>query len=311
MAAAYISHVVTEAQDHDPAGTRARHRTVRSSRHAREPPRDPEAERAVIEGLRRAPNAAYALVQTALVQDEALKRADARIHALEAELGGAPADRPTGFLDGMRDALLGRRESRARLRSLGASGPRATAGAERRLRSRRGSLAARTGGPRRLLPRHRCGRGRRHDRRLAAARRHPLHDGAGPWRLRVRGSGLRAGREPGSPWDNGAGGDLARQAGIDDIGRDTHTRRRRFGLRLVRRRLRGGWRGCSGRPGSRRPSTTAAAISAAAISAAATFNPSDGCGDKKAARIGAAFRFSCRRHGVQITTTLAPTLTRS
>jgi hypothetical protein len=32
-----------------------------------------------------------------------------------------------------------------------------------------------------------------------------------------------ADREPGSPWDGSAGGDLARQAGIDDIGRDTHT----------------------------------------------------------------------------------------
>jgi hypothetical protein len=32
-----------------------------------------------------------------------------------------------------------------------------------------------------------------------------------------------ASRDPGSPWDNGAGGDLARQAGIDDIGRDQHT----------------------------------------------------------------------------------------
>ena len=47
-------------------------------------PRDPDAERAIIEGLRRAPNATYALVQTALVQDEALKRADARIQELEA-----------------------------------------------------------------------------------------------------------------------------------------------------------------------------------------------------------------------------------
>ena len=54
--------------------------------------RDPEAERAIKDGLRQAPNAAYALVQTVLVQDEALKRADARIRALEAELGiGAEA----------------------------------------------------------------------------------------------------------------------------------------------------------------------------------------------------------------------------
>src|SRR5258708_13371539 len=73
-------------------------------------PRDPDAERAIIEGLRRAPNATYALVQTALVQDEALKRADARIRALEARLGEASAGQPAGFLDGMRDALLGRRE---------------------------------------------------------------------------------------------------------------------------------------------------------------------------------------------------------
>jgi len=39
-------------------------------------PRDPEAERLIADGLRRAPHAVYALVQTALVQDEALKRAN-------------------------------------------------------------------------------------------------------------------------------------------------------------------------------------------------------------------------------------------
>ncbi len=47
--------------------------------------RDPEAERAIRDGLRQAPNAVYALVQTALVQDEALKRADARIRELEGD----------------------------------------------------------------------------------------------------------------------------------------------------------------------------------------------------------------------------------
>ena len=45
--------------------------------------RDPDAERAIAEGLQRAPHAPYALVQTALVQDEALKRANARIQELE------------------------------------------------------------------------------------------------------------------------------------------------------------------------------------------------------------------------------------
>ena len=37
-------------------------------------PRDSDAERLIADGLRRAPHAVYALVQTALVQDEALKR---------------------------------------------------------------------------------------------------------------------------------------------------------------------------------------------------------------------------------------------
>jgi hypothetical protein len=73
--------------------------------------RDPEAERAISDGLRRAPNAVYALVQTALVQDEALKRADARIRDLEAQLGEEPQQpRSRSFLGSMRDAT-GRRGS--------------------------------------------------------------------------------------------------------------------------------------------------------------------------------------------------------
>lgn len=69
-------------------------------------PRDPNAADAIAQGLRRAPNAVYALVQTVLLQDEALKRADARIQELE---GGAAQEpqRPGGFLDSMRDALFG------------------------------------------------------------------------------------------------------------------------------------------------------------------------------------------------------------
>ena len=52
-------------------------------------PRDPDAERAIAEGLARAPHAIYPLVQTVLVQDEALKRADARIRELSGEGDGA------------------------------------------------------------------------------------------------------------------------------------------------------------------------------------------------------------------------------
>jgi hypothetical protein len=73
--------------------------------------RDPDAERLIRDGLRQAPNAPYALVQTVLVQDEALKRADARIRELE---GGATADtatHDTSFLGGMRESVFGRRGS--------------------------------------------------------------------------------------------------------------------------------------------------------------------------------------------------------
>jgi hypothetical protein len=77
-------------------------------------PRDPDAVAAINEGLERAPNALYPLVQTALVQDEALKRADARIGELEAELGVEQPQQTQqgGFLDSMRDALIGKREPR-------------------------------------------------------------------------------------------------------------------------------------------------------------------------------------------------------
>jgi uncharacterized protein len=75
-------------------------------------PRDPEAVGLINDGLKRAPNAMYALVQTTLVQDEALKRADARIRELEDQLGiERPAEpRDRGFLDNVRDALFGDRE---------------------------------------------------------------------------------------------------------------------------------------------------------------------------------------------------------
>src|SRR6202011_4862097 len=69
-------------------------------------PRDADASAAIQDGLRKAPNAIYALVQTVLVQDEALKRAAARIQELEA--AGAPAQNQSGgFLDSMRAAFFG------------------------------------------------------------------------------------------------------------------------------------------------------------------------------------------------------------
>ena len=77
-------------------------------------PRDPAAERLIADGLRRAPHAVYALVQTALVQDEALKRANARIEELQAQLGSVGQEQQQGgFLDSMREAVLGRRDPRS------------------------------------------------------------------------------------------------------------------------------------------------------------------------------------------------------
>jgi uncharacterized protein len=82
-------------------------------------PRDPEAERAIADGLRRAPHAVYALVQTALVQDEALRRANARMEELQAQLGGGQqTQQQGGFLDSMREAVLGRRGPRGSVPSV-------------------------------------------------------------------------------------------------------------------------------------------------------------------------------------------------
>jgi len=77
-------------------------------------PRDPDAEAMIREGFRRAPNAAYALAQTVLLQDEALKAANARIQQYEQGGAGAPqqAEPPRGFLDSMRDSIFGRDEPR-------------------------------------------------------------------------------------------------------------------------------------------------------------------------------------------------------
>jgi uncharacterized protein len=71
--------------------------------------RDPEAMSAIMQGLRNAPNVVYALVQTVLVQNEALKRADMRIQELEAATG--QQNQPGGFLDSMRDAIFGQNQS--------------------------------------------------------------------------------------------------------------------------------------------------------------------------------------------------------
>jgi hypothetical protein len=198
-------------------------------------PRDSDAERAIIEGLRNAPNATYALVQTALVQDEALKRANARIQELEAQLGDEPAARPTGFLDGMRDALLGRREPprgasvpsvRPGQGQYQGQGP-AAVGADPRYEAplapgaawRPGPVAAPGGSF--LGTAASAAAGVIGGSLLLDGIRSMMGHGHGA--VGMVDPALGAGRDAGSPWDNsGGGGDLGRQAGVDDIGRGQH-----------------------------------------------------------------------------------------
>jgi hypothetical protein len=181
-------------------------------------PRDGDAERAIIEGLRRAPNATYALVQTTLVQDEALKRADARIRELEARLDEPQAERPAGFLDGMRDALLGRREAQrggsvpsvrpAQTVVPPAAGfgpgapwqqPAPMGGGGSFLGTAAAAAAGVIGGSL-LLDGIRSMMG-------------PHHGAFG-----FTDPAYGAPHERASPWDSGGSGDLSRQAGLDDIG---------------------------------------------------------------------------------------------
>ena len=75
-------------------------------------PRDPDAVAAISQGLRKAPNAVYAMVQTVLLQDEALKRANSRIQELEAASAPAQSQSGGGFLDSMRESIFGQSQPR-------------------------------------------------------------------------------------------------------------------------------------------------------------------------------------------------------
>jgi hypothetical protein len=72
-------------------------------------PRDRDATAAITQGLGKAPNAVYALVQTVLLQDEALKRAHSRIQELE---GQDEQPQGGGFLDSMRETIFGQTPQR-------------------------------------------------------------------------------------------------------------------------------------------------------------------------------------------------------
>jgi uncharacterized protein len=178
--------------------------------------RDPEAERLIEEGLRYAPKAPYALVQTVLVQDEALKRAEARIRELEA---GAAEPRDTGFLGSMRDSLFGRGESRGSVPSVRAGEAPGSAPAWQT--GPQPTPSGPGGGP--MPP----GAGGGSFLGTAAAAAAGVIGGSlllgGIRSVMGQQGGAHAAHDPsgaGDPWrGGGSGGDLARQVGLDNIGR--------------------------------------------------------------------------------------------
>ena len=199
-------------------------------------PRDPDAVRAINDGLARAPNALYPLVQSVLVQDEALKRADARIRELESELGIEPAQpaQQGGFLDSMRDKLFGGRGgSVPSVRPSGSpwgsggSQPQYAQGQPQQPQQPQSQPWA--GAPAQAGAPAPGGSGGSFLGTAAAAAAGVV--GGALLMNSFRGMfGGQQGQAQGalgsqdSPWaPSGGGGDLARQAGIDDIGRGGRT----------------------------------------------------------------------------------------
>jgi hypothetical protein len=192
-------------------------------------PRDADAERAIAEGLARAPHAVYPLVQTVLVQDEALKAANARIEELEAALGEPDAGRPQGgFLDTMRDSLFGRRDA-PHAGSVPSVRPGGSPWA-----NAPGYRAEAPAAPMGPAPAGYGGGSRGSFLGTAAATAAGMVGGGlllggiqsmlGGGRHHGAFAGTfdqpGAGRDAASPWSGGQGsGDLSRQAGLDDIGR--------------------------------------------------------------------------------------------
>jgi hypothetical protein len=177
-------------------------------------PRDADAEQTIADGLDRAPNAVYALVQTVLVQDEALKRADARIRELSGDT--EPAGQAGGFLDSMRNVISGGgRGSVPRVQpgaSYGTPDPRWNNG---------GALGA--------APQAQPAPPAQGGSFLGTAAASAVGVIGGAMLFNTIGSLFGhhgsanaapfAGANPSSPWGNDASGsDLAREAGLNDIG---------------------------------------------------------------------------------------------
>ena len=191
-------------------------------------PRDPDAARAIADGQRRAPNAIYALVQTVLLQDEALKRADERIQQLE----NGQAQQQGGFLDTMRDTLFGGGQqqsgSRGSVPRTGESrGPMWNSGQVLGQGNGNGYGNGAQAAPPQPAP---AGGGGGSFLGTAAAAAAGVIGGSllmnsmrgmfGGGQQHGFGDQASLGRDSSNPWggNNNSGGDLARDAGLNDIG---------------------------------------------------------------------------------------------
>ena len=193
-------------------------------------PRDPDAVAVINEGLRKAPNAVYALVQTVLLQDEALKRANARIQEMEAH-GGPEQQQSGGFLDSMRDAVFGQGQPRGSVPNVppreASSRPVWNSGQAMQQSQGPGPYNQPPYGQPYAAPQPPMGGGSFLGTAAAAAA--GMVGGSlllGSIRSMMGGTrqgfgdsaGLGGGVEDRKPWSDQSGGDLARDAGINDIG---------------------------------------------------------------------------------------------
>ncbi len=206
-------------------------------------PREPDAEEAIRAGLRRAPNATYALVQTVLLQEEALRQANERIAELES--AEAPPQESGGFLDSMRDAVFGGGNTRSSVPPVGGLRPGDRPGArpmgvppgfqrsDDAYQAQGGYQGGYRGGPAQQASEPaRGGAGGSFLGTAAAAAAgviggsllmNSLKGAFGGDQAKAQGLGDVAGKDTASanPWGDAAAGDgsLAQQAGLDSVGR--------------------------------------------------------------------------------------------
>jgi hypothetical protein len=195
--------------------------------------RDPDAERLIKDGLRQAPNAPYTLVQTVLVQDEALKRANSRIRELEGQ-GEEPA-RDTGFLGSMRESLFGTRGARGSVPSVrqGGQSPPSSGMSPAWRTSAPPTSASAAPAPAGSMPGYSAPPMGGSFLGTAASTAAGVIGGAllldgirsmMGWHPAAHAAfdpGTQAALDPsaGTPWTAPGGGELSREAGFDDIGR--------------------------------------------------------------------------------------------